>query len=92
MPTSLLFTIAVSARPTNLGDGNNEHYIAQAIARNGELLLYCGESATLSDALQQLVNTVKKQESRKEDLQVHYTSKSDSLALFSRLFRASRIR
>jgi hypothetical protein len=62
MPTSVLFTISVSARPKNARDGNNEHYTAQAIARNGEVLLYRGESSTLSDALQQLVDMVKKQE------------------------------
>jgi hypothetical protein len=62
MPTSVLFTINVSARPKNTGDGNNECYTAQAIARNGDVLLYRGESSTLSDALQQLVNMVKKQE------------------------------
>ena len=62
METSLLFTITVSARPQEVGDGNNEHYTVQAIARNGGPLLYRGESATLSDALQQLVDMVKKQE------------------------------
>jgi hypothetical protein len=72
MPTSLLFTIAVSARPTNSGDGNNEHYTAQAIARNGEPLLYRGESATLSVALQQLVDMVKKQDNSKERPGVHF--------------------
>lgn len=62
MPTSVLFTITVSARPQNSGDGDNELYLAQAVAPNGELLLYRGESSTLSAALQKLVDMVKKQE------------------------------
>ena len=92
MPTSLLFTIEVSARPTNSGDGNNEHYTVQAIARNGERLLYDGESATLSDALQQLVNKVRKQEDGKEGSPVHYPPKGNSLPIFARFCRAIRIR
>jgi hypothetical protein len=92
METSLLFTIEVSARPKYSGDGNNELYTAQAMARNGEPLLYHGESATLSDALQQVVDTVKKQESRKADLPVPYRSKEDSVPLFKRFCRAIFIR
>jgi hypothetical protein len=90
--TSLLFTIEVSARPTNSGDGNNEHYTAQAVARNGEPLLYYGESATLSDALRQVVDTIKEQENRKENSQVHYRPDNIFLPLLSRLCRAIRIR
>jgi hypothetical protein len=82
----------VSARPINSGDGNNEHYTAQAVARNGEPLLYYGESAKLSDALQQVVDTIKEQENRKENSQVHSGPHNNSLTLFSRFCRAIRIR
>ncbi len=92
MATSLLFTIEVSARPMYSGDGNNEHYTAQAIARNGEPLLYHGGSATLSDALQQLVDSVKKQESDKQDMRVSYRSRKAPSPLFARFCRAMRIR
>jgi len=91
MPRSVLFTIEVSARPTNSGDGNNEYYTVQAIARNGEPLRYRGESATLSEALQQLVNTVKKQENNKQEVPVHYRT-NHPLPLFARFCRAIRIR
>lgn len=88
MSMSLLFTIEVSARPTNSGDGNNEHYTVQAIARNGERLLYDGESATLSDALEQLVNKVKKQENGAQGSAVHHMPKGNSRPLFARFCRA----
>lgn len=90
MPSSLLFTIEVSARPMYLGDGNNERYTAQAMARNGEPLQFRGESRSLSDALQQLVELVKKQESTRGEARDE--AKSHSLPLFSRLFRAFRMR
>lgn len=92
METSLLFTIEVSARPKYSGDGNNEFYTAQAIARNGDPLLYHGESATLSDALQQVVDAVKKQQSRQANLPVLYSSEKDPVPLFKRFCRAISIR
>ena len=60
--TSLLFTVQVTARPENMGDGNNERYTAQAFAPNGTPLHYRGEGHTLSAALRQLAHTVDEQE------------------------------
>ena len=59
--TSLLFTIQITARPENVGDGNNEHYIAQAFATNGDpLATYRGEGHTLSTALRELAKIIDK--------------------------------
>jgi hypothetical protein len=63
MITSLLFTIQITARPENVGDGNNERYIAQAFAANGEALsTYRGEGHTLSTALRELAKIIDKKE------------------------------
>jgi hypothetical protein len=56
--TSTLFIVQVTARPENLGDGNNEHYTAQAFAVNGSALRYRGEGPTLAAAFRQFVATV----------------------------------
>ena len=63
MITSLLFTIQVTARPENVGDGNNERYIVQAFATNGDpLSTYRGEGHTLSTALRELAKIIDKNE------------------------------
>jgi hypothetical protein len=63
MMTSLLFTIQITARPENVGDGNNERYIAQAFAANGDpLSAYRGEGHTLSTALRELAKVIDKRE------------------------------
>jgi hypothetical protein len=60
--TSILFTVQVTARPENLGDGNNERYSAQAFAANGTLLHYHGEGPTVAAAFRQFVRTIDGQE------------------------------
>ena len=60
--TSILFNVQVTARPENLGDGNNEFYEARAFAPNGAPLSFRGEGPTPSAALLQLAHTVDKQE------------------------------
>ena len=60
--TSILFTVQVTARPENVGDGNNERYAAQAFATNGTLLHYRGEGRTLAAAFRQFSRTVDEQE------------------------------
>lgn len=60
--TSILFTVQVTARPDNVGDGNNERYAAQAFATNGTPLQYRGEGPTLAAAFRQLARTVDEQE------------------------------
>lgn len=63
MATSILFTVRITARPQNLGDGNNERYEAQALAINGTPLEnYRGEGPTVSSALRQLAQKVEIQE------------------------------
>ena len=56
--TSILFTVQVTARPENVGDGNNERYAAQAFATNGSALSYRGEGPTLAAAFRQFLRTV----------------------------------
>ena len=63
--TSTLFTVQVTARPENLGDGNNEHYTAQAFATNGSPLRYRGEGPTLVAAFRQFVSTMDKHHSER---------------------------
>jgi hypothetical protein len=60
--TSILFTVQVTARPENMGDGNNERYAAQAFATNGSPLNYRGEGPTLAAAFRQFVRTVDEHE------------------------------
>ena len=60
MIATLLFTIQVTAEPRNSGDGNNEIYIAQAVAPNGEKLHYHGEGPTLFAALDGLAQHVRR--------------------------------
>jgi hypothetical protein len=60
--TSLLFTVQITARPENVGDGNNGRYTAQAFATNGTSLHYQGEGHTVSAALRQLAQTVDERE------------------------------
>lgn len=60
--TSILFTVQVTARPENLGDGNNERYAAQAFATNGTLLHYYGEGPTVAAAFREFTRTVDEQE------------------------------
>lgn len=63
MAASILFNVQVTARPQNLGDGNNERYEAQAFAMNGSLLeKYRGEGPTVASALHQLAHTIEIQE------------------------------
>jgi hypothetical protein len=57
-----LFTVQVTARPENMGDGNNERYAAQAFATNGSPLSYRGEGPTLAAAFRQFVRTVDEHE------------------------------
>lgn len=56
--TSLLFTVQVTGRPENVGDGNNQFYEARAFAPNGAPLHFRGEGPTLAGALRQLAHTV----------------------------------
>jgi hypothetical protein len=60
--TSLLFTVQVSAHPANLGDGNNECYLAQAFATNGTPLNFRCTGPTLAAAFRQLAHTIDTQE------------------------------
>jgi hypothetical protein len=60
-PSSLIFTVQITAYPRYCGDGSNEHFVAQAIAPNGEALRYRGEGPTLASALQQLVDVIKRE-------------------------------
>lgn len=78
--TSILFTVQVTARPENLGDGNNERYSAQAFATNGTPLHYRGEGPTLAAAFRQFASAVnehehafsKKQKEDEADLRVNH--------------------
>jgi hypothetical protein len=58
---SLLFTIQVTAAYQQHGDGNNELYVAQAIAPNGERLHYRGEGPSLCVALEELARQVRRE-------------------------------
>ena len=60
MVATILFNIQVSGEPRNVGDGNNEHYVAQAFAPNGEIMQYRGEGPTLFSALDNLAQNVKR--------------------------------
>jgi hypothetical protein len=60
--TSIVFTVQVTACPQNVGDGSNQHYVAQAQAPNGTSLSYRGEGPTVSAALRQLVHAIELQE------------------------------
>ena len=60
--TSILFTVQVTARPENIGDGNNELYAAQSFATNGTPLHYRGEGPTLAAAFRQFARTIDEQE------------------------------
>ena len=59
--TTLIFTVQITASPRYSGDGSNEHFVAQAMAPNGEALRYRGEGPTLTCALQRLVDVVRKE-------------------------------
>jgi len=58
---SLLFTIQVTAEYQQHGDGNDELYVAQAIAPNGEKLRYRAEAINMCAALEGLVEQVRRQ-------------------------------
>lgn len=57
---SLLFTIQVTAEYQQHGDGNNELYVAQAFAPNGEKLHYRAEAINIGIALEELVKQVRR--------------------------------
>jgi|GEM_PF-2366587 hypothetical protein len=58
MSTTLLFTISISSSSRE----NKQIYSAQAIATNGEPLYKLAEAATVSDALEQVVQQMRQQE------------------------------
>jgi len=58
---SLLFTIQVTAQYQQHGDGNDQLYVAQAIAPNGEKLNYRAEGNSLCVALEELAKQVRRQ-------------------------------
>jgi hypothetical protein len=59
MIATILFNIQVSGEPRNIGDGNNEYYVAQAFAPNGEVMQYRGDGPTVFAALDALAQNVK---------------------------------
>jgi hypothetical protein len=56
--TTLLFTIAISAEYR----GSKEIYSAQVIARNGQSLYHLAEAASISEALEKLVQEMRLQD------------------------------
>ena len=56
-----LFTVVVSCEYQQHGDGNNELYVAQAIAPNGEKLRYRAEAASLGAAFEDLAGQIRRQ-------------------------------
>ena len=59
----VLFNVIVSCEYQQHGDGNDELYIAQAIAPNGEKLHYRAEAASLWAAFQDLAGQIRRQTS-----------------------------
>ena len=69
MASRLLYSIQISGRQPDLGEGFGEIYTAQAVAPNGEQLSYKGEALTISKALQALTNMVAQEEAKEKSKQ-----------------------